>query len=148
MQYDERPTYLLSMCGILAMTIPYASTTCQWLARCILLGFFTAPVEAPHQISVTGVYFTHQRGKYMGNYTLCLAGSNYIASVNCGFIAQYHSWRSEDGEKKSAVVGTEAAETGTVYTKKTYIQKLALWTSRKGLNTMFCCYGYYDAGPD
>ncbi|KAJ5971173.1 Major facilitator superfamily domain general substrate transporter [Penicillium vulpinum] len=73
-----------------------------------------------------------------------------LASIKPNNCARTHSPKlsSEDGEKKSAVVGTEAAETGTVYTKKTYIQKLALWTSRKGLNTMFCCYGYYDAGPD
>ncbi|KXG51345.1 Major facilitator superfamily domain, general substrate transporter [Penicillium griseofulvum] len=184
MQYGKRPTYLLSMMGILAMTMwgPYAKTTGQWLARCILLGFFTAPVEALPQISVTDVYFTHQRGTYMGLYAFCLAGSNYIAPVICGFIAQYHGWRwvfyypsifvgcatvflfffceettysranvdemgnfahtqlpklSSDGEKKSTAADTEPAETGTVYTKKSYISKLALWSPRKDTNTMF-----------
>ena len=34
---------------------PYANTKGQWLARNILLGFFTAPVEALPQISVTDV---------------------------------------------------------------------------------------------
>lgn len=29
----------------------------------------------------------------MGLYTLCLAGSNYIAPVICGFIAEYHGWQ-------------------------------------------------------
>lgn len=29
----------------------------------------------------------------MGLYALCLAGSNYIAPVICGFIAEYHGWR-------------------------------------------------------
>lgn len=29
----------------------------------------------------------------MGLYTLCLAGSNYIAPIICGFIAEYHGWQ-------------------------------------------------------
>ncbi|KAJ5271432.1 hypothetical protein N7505_007190 [Penicillium chrysogenum] len=95
MQYGKRPTYMLSLMGILGMTMwgPYANTKGQWLARNILLGFFTAPVEALPQISVTDVYFTHERGTYMGLYAFFLAGSNYLAPVICGFIAQYQGWR-------------------------------------------------------
>lgn len=29
----------------------------------------------------------------MGLYALCLAGSNYIAPIICGFIAEYQGWR-------------------------------------------------------
>ncbi|KAJ5780832.1 hypothetical protein N7457_005992 [Penicillium paradoxum] len=95
MQYGKRPTYIISLIGILGMTMwgPYAGTKGQWLARNILLGFFTAPVEALPEISITDVYFTHQRGTYMGLYAFCLAGSNYLAPVICGFIAEYHGWR-------------------------------------------------------
>ncbi|EKV17447.1 MFS transporter, putative [Penicillium digitatum PHI26] len=75
------------------VSVPYASTKGQWLARNIILGFFTAPVEAIPQISVTDVYFTHERGAYMGLYAFFLAGSNYFAPVICGFIAQYQGWR-------------------------------------------------------
>jgi MFS family permease len=38
-------------------------------------------------------YFTHERGTYMGLYAFFLAGSNYLAPVICGFIAQYQGWR-------------------------------------------------------
>ena len=34
---------------------PYASTNGQWIARNIISGFFTAPVEALPEISVTDV---------------------------------------------------------------------------------------------
>jgi MFS family permease len=57
------------------------------------MGFFVAPVEALPEISVTDVYFTHQRGTYMGIYSFALAGSNYFAPVICGFIAERQGWR-------------------------------------------------------
>ncbi|KAF7550228.1 hypothetical protein G7Z17_g5870 [Cylindrodendrum hubeiense] len=40
-----------------------------------------------------GIYFTHERGTYMGIYAFTLAGSNYFAPVICGFIAEYQGWR-------------------------------------------------------
>ncbi|KAF5861923.1 hypothetical protein ETB97_012322 [Aspergillus alliaceus] len=64
----------------------------QWIGRSILSGFFTSPVEALPEITVTDVYFTHERGTYMGLYAFFLAGSNYFAPVICGFIAEYQGW--------------------------------------------------------
>ncbi|KAL1985733.1 hypothetical protein VTN96DRAFT_7481 [Rasamsonia emersonii] len=95
MQYGKRLTYLISVLGVLAMTMwgPYGLTEGQWIARNILLGFFTAPIEALPEITVTDVYFTHERGTYMGLYSFFLAGSNFLAPVICGFIAQYQGWR-------------------------------------------------------
>ncbi|KAJ5291086.1 hypothetical protein N7478_000337 [Penicillium angulare] len=95
MQYGKRMTYILSLAGILGTTMwgPYAKTQGQWIARCVLQGFFTAPIEALPEITVTDVYFTHERGTYMGLYAFFLAGSNYFAPVICGFIAQYQGWR-------------------------------------------------------
>lgn len=117
----------------------------------------------------------------MGMYALFLAGSNYLAPVICGFIAQYHGWRwvfywpsifcgcatiflffcceetnyvrtheetstdvsrisSQSGgnsEKPAWAADTEAAETGAIYTKKSYVKKLALWGPRQDQNAMF-----------
>ncbi|OQE20371.1 hypothetical protein PENSTE_c013G00161 [Penicillium steckii] len=95
MQFGKRLTYLLSLAGVLAMTMwgPYAPTNGQWIARNILSGFFVAPIEALPEVSVTDVYFTHERGTYMGLYAFFLAGSNYFAPVICGFIAEYQGWQ-------------------------------------------------------
>ncbi|KAL5362604.1 MFS general substrate transporter [Aspergillus floccosus] len=85
LQYGKRLTYLLSCVGTISNG--------EWIGRSILCGFFIAPIEALPEVSVTDVYFTHERGTYMALYAFFLAGSNYFAPVICGFIAQYHGWR-------------------------------------------------------
>ncbi|KAJ9234030.1 hypothetical protein DTO207G8_4075 [Paecilomyces variotii] len=90
LHYGKRLTYIISMLGCLAMTMWGNG---QWIARNIILGFFEAPIEALPEVSVTDVYFTHERGTYMGLYALFLAGSNYFAPVICGFIAEYQGWQ-------------------------------------------------------
>jgi MFS family permease len=57
------------------------------------MGFFIAPIEALPEITVTDVFFTHQRGTWMGVYAFTLAGSNYFTPVICGFIAEYQGWQ-------------------------------------------------------
>ncbi|EAW15152.1 putative MFS transporter [Aspergillus clavatus NRRL 1] len=71
---------------------PYVRSNGEWIGRSIVSGFFLAPIEALPEVTVTDVYFTHQRGSYMGLYAFFLAGSNYFAPVICGFIAQYQGW--------------------------------------------------------
>ncbi|KAL2678828.1 hypothetical protein Neosp_009580 [[Neocosmospora] mangrovei] len=95
MQYGKRATYLLSLAGTLACTVagPHIRTNGQWLGRSILTGFFIAPIEALPEISVTDVYFTHERGTYLGVYSLFLTGSNFFAPVICGFIADRQGWQ-------------------------------------------------------
>ncbi|KAF9885252.1 hypothetical protein FE257_000612 [Aspergillus nanangensis] len=94
LHYGKRLTYLLSAAGTIGITMwgPYCSTKGAWLARGVLQGFIAAPIEALPEISVTDVYFTHERGTYMALYALSLTGSNYFAPVICGFIAEYQGW--------------------------------------------------------
>ncbi|KKK16751.1 MFS transporter [Aspergillus rambellii] len=94
LQYGKRVTYMISLLGILGTMVwgPYVSSNGEWIARSVISGFFAAPIEALPEISVTDVYFTHERGTYMGLYAFFLAGSNYFAPVISGFIAEYQSW--------------------------------------------------------
>jgi MFS family permease len=71
----------------------YCTSNGEWIARCIVMGFFAAPIEALPEICVTDVYFTHQRGKYMGFYAIALGGSNYFAPIISGFIADGQGWQ-------------------------------------------------------
>ncbi|KIV83248.1 hypothetical protein PV11_05293 [Exophiala sideris] len=95
LRYGKRLTYLLSIIGCIGCTMwgPYARTNGAWIAKNVVNGFFAAPIEALPEISVTDVYFHHQRGTYMGVYAFFLAGSNYFAPVICGFIAQDMNWK-------------------------------------------------------
>ncbi|KAL7802259.1 major facilitator superfamily domain-containing protein [Trichoderma aethiopicum] len=88
LQYGKRLTYLLSMLGIVAVSVwsPFAKGQGQWIARNIVAGFVAAPIEALPETSITDIYFAHERGTYMGWYAWILATSNYFAPVICGFI--------------------------------------------------------------
>ena len=95
LQYGKRPAYLLSTLGILGMTIwsPYTQGNGQWIAKNILGGFFAAPIEALPELSVTDVYFAHQRGTYLALYAFALVGSNYLAPIMCGWINDGQGYR-------------------------------------------------------
>ncbi|KIW17089.1 hypothetical protein PV08_04280 [Exophiala spinifera] len=94
LRYGKRLTFLISVLGAIATSMwsPYVRSNGEWIARCIVMGFFIAPIEALPEISVTDIYFTHQRGTWMGVYAFSLAGSNYFTPVICGFIADQQSW--------------------------------------------------------
>ncbi|SPJ78071.1 related to transporter protein HOL1 [Fusarium torulosum] len=95
LRYGKRLTYLISILGAIGTSIwsAHVSSNGEWIAKCIIQGFFIAPIEALPEISITDIYFTHQRGTYMGVYALALAGSNYFAPVISGFIAEYQGWQ-------------------------------------------------------
>ncbi|KAK5194043.1 hypothetical protein LTR47_005365 [Exophiala xenobiotica] len=95
LQYGKRPIYLLSLLATLAIQVwaPYTTTNGQWIANKILQGFFGAPIESLCEISVTDIYFTHERGFYMAIYGLFLAGSNFFAPIIAGFIANGQGWQ-------------------------------------------------------
>ncbi|KAL4957812.1 MFS general substrate transporter [Aspergillus filifer] len=94
LQYGKRMTYMLSLAGAVGTSVwgPYVKSNGEWIARSVITGFVLAPIEALPEVTVTDVYFTHERGTYMGLYAFFLAGSNYFAPVICGFIAEYQSW--------------------------------------------------------
>ncbi|GME65102.1 mfs general substrate transporter [Neofusicoccum parvum] len=94
LQYGKRPVYLISILGTMGMCLwgPYTKTNGQWTASKILQGFFGAPIESLCEISVTDIYFTHERGRYLGLYALLLAGSNFFAPIIAGFINDGQGW--------------------------------------------------------
>jgi MFS family permease len=57
MRFGKRPAYLLSVLGALGTSIwsAYVKSDGEWIAKCIIQGFFNAPIEALPEISVTDV---------------------------------------------------------------------------------------------
>jgi MFS family permease len=66
--------------------VPHATTNSQYIVTKVLQGFFGAPTESLCEISITDVYFTHERGTYMGVYAFTLAGSNFLVPILAGCI--------------------------------------------------------------
>ncbi|KAF3393696.1 hypothetical protein DPV78_009718 [Talaromyces pinophilus] len=95
LKYGKRLTYLISVLGGIGVTVwsSYVRSNGEWIANRILMGFVIAPIEALPEITVTDVFFTHERGFYMSLYAMALAGSNYFTPVICGFIAEYQGWQ-------------------------------------------------------
>ncbi|KAK1002199.1 hypothetical protein LTR54_008211 [Friedmanniomyces endolithicus] len=95
LQYGKRPVYLISILATLGIQVwaPYTTSNGQWIANKVLQGFFGAPIESLCEISVTDIYFQHERGAYIALYALLLAGSNFVAPVFAGFIADGQGWK-------------------------------------------------------
>ncbi|ESZ93039.1 hypothetical protein SBOR_6560 [Sclerotinia borealis F-4128] len=95
LQYGKRPVYLFSMLATLGtmLWVPHATTNSAWIGGKILQGAVGAPVESLCEISITDIYFAHERGAYMGLYAFMLLGSSFLAPVLAGFINDGQGWR-------------------------------------------------------
>ncbi|KUJ06784.1 major facilitator superfamily transporter [Mollisia scopiformis] len=95
LQYGKRPAYLLSMCvSIVIMGVtPLCTTNGPYLATKILQGFFGAPVESLCEISMTDIWFSHERPLWLAVYGLSLAASGKLAPVFAAFINTGMGWR-------------------------------------------------------
>lgn len=91
----RRPIYLLSMLMLAAVSegTAWVNNFPQWAAVRILYGFLVAPVEALPEVSIPDTYFAHERGAYIGIYSLVLSGSNFVAPLVAGFMNEAVGWR-------------------------------------------------------
>ncbi|RDW86610.1 uncharacterized protein DSM5745_03252 [Aspergillus mulundensis] len=87
-QFGKRPVYLVTLAGTLGVMVwqPHIRSNGAWIAAKILQGFFGAPMESIAEVTVSDVFFTHERGRYMALYALALGYSNGIAPLITGFI--------------------------------------------------------------
>ncbi|OJJ08760.1 hypothetical protein ASPVEDRAFT_879616 [Aspergillus versicolor CBS 583.65] len=91
--YGRRGVYLMSLLGTAMMNIwaGYATTNPTWIATRILIGFFGAPCEALAGVTMADIWFTHERGTYMGLFTLAMFGGT-LGPVPAGFITDAMGW--------------------------------------------------------
>ncbi|CDK25215.1 unnamed protein product [Kuraishia capsulata CBS 1993] len=95
MQIGKRPIYIFSVTSVCLLTLweAYCSSGGEWIGSKILQGFFAAPIEAMCEITVSDVFFEHERGTWMSVYALALFASNYMAPMVAGFISDGQGWK-------------------------------------------------------
>ncbi|KAJ0125333.1 major facilitator superfamily transporter [Diaporthe amygdali] len=94
LQYGKRPAYLLSLVAniIIMATAPLCTTSRTYQVSRVLLGLFGSPVESLCEISITDIWFTHERPKYMAWYGWSLALTGKLAPMISGFINTGMGW--------------------------------------------------------
>ncbi|KAM3421147.1 hypothetical protein BST61_g1560 [Cercospora zeina] len=95
LQYGKRPAYLFSMLASIAImtSAPWCTNRNTYLANKVLQGFFGAPVEALCEISITDIWFAHERPKYLAWYGFGLSVTGKLAPMLAGFINDGQDWR-------------------------------------------------------
>ncbi|KAK3348934.1 major facilitator superfamily transporter [Lasiosphaeria hispida] len=93
--YGRRGVYLGSTLGCVPLMVwtAYSKSAGEWYAHRILAGFFAAPIESLPEISIPDVFFAHDRGAWMSLYVFALFGSNFLAPLCAGWLAEACGWR-------------------------------------------------------
>ncbi|ONH70187.1 Protein HOL1 [Cyberlindnera fabianii] len=94
LQYGKRPIYLISTLAtaLICVWAPHTKSNGEWIGSKILQGFFGAPIESLCEISVTDIFFEHERARGMGIYAVALLTSNFVAPLVAGFITNGIGW--------------------------------------------------------
>ncbi|KAH3687031.1 hypothetical protein WICPIJ_001975 [Wickerhamomyces pijperi] len=89
-QYGKRPVYLFSMFATCLVSVwaPFVKARSHQIADRILIGFFSSPIESLCEITITDIFFEHERATWLGIYGLALVTSNFLAPVFAGLITQ------------------------------------------------------------
>lgn len=95
LQFGKRPVYLISILGTMAVQIwaPYTKTNGQWIGHKILQGFLGAPIESLCEVTVSDIWFEHERGSWMGLYAFIMLFGSFMAPFFGGFITQGMDWK-------------------------------------------------------
>jgi hypothetical protein len=85
--FGRRSTLVGSVILVTAMTIwtAFVSTRGEFFANRFLLGTFVSPQETLIEIIVGDLYFTHDRGFYLGLYAWALFAGAFLSPVASGY---------------------------------------------------------------
>ncbi|CDO93832.1 unnamed protein product [Kluyveromyces dobzhanskii CBS 2104] len=94
LQYGKRPVYVLTMLATALICVwpPYTKSKGEWIGSKVVQGFFGAAIESLPEITVSDLFFEHQRSTGLATYGLTLLFASYIAPCIAGFIADGQSW--------------------------------------------------------
>ncbi|EXJ56382.1 uncharacterized protein A1O5_12649 [Cladophialophora psammophila CBS 110553] len=95
LRYGRRPMYLLTALFLLGIAIWQAVfyTGEEYLAYSTLCGIAGALNEALFQVTISDLFFVHQRGTMNGCFLISVNAGVYLSPVAAGYIAASHNWR-------------------------------------------------------
>lgn len=95
LQYGKRPVYLFSMLATSLVCVwpPYTRSNGEWIASKILQGLFGSCVESLPEISMSDLFFEHERSLGLSLYGLTLMAVSYAAPLVAGFISAGQGWQ-------------------------------------------------------
>ncbi|KAF7551559.1 hypothetical protein G7046_g7686 [Stylonectria norvegica] len=95
LNYGRRPTLVCSIIATTLVTLwsAYVKTKGEFYANRIILGVVASPMETLIEVVIGDVFFTHDRGFYMGIYCWALWCGALLAPVASGFVASSLGWR-------------------------------------------------------
>ncbi|KAL4888669.1 major facilitator superfamily domain-containing protein [Aspergillus ambiguus] len=94
--YGRRPVYLLGnlIAAVTNIGAGYCNTWSGVLVTRVFNGLGAGATIAMGAATICDLYFVHQRGVYMGIYTLFLTNGAHLAPILGGFVAEYLGWRA------------------------------------------------------
>ena len=92
--YGRRPVYLIgsSVGAITNIAAGYSPTWAGVLVTRAINGIAAGAPGALGAATICDLYFLHERGFYMGIFTLFLTNGPHVAPLMGGFLAEYLSW--------------------------------------------------------
>lgn len=93
--YGRRMVYIICLLSSIVGSIWLARTmnTQSALWNQLFIGASESCAEATAQLSLSDIYFRHQRGSVMGFYLLATSVGTYLGPLIAGFIADDTNWR-------------------------------------------------------
>ncbi|KAB8281341.1 major facilitator superfamily domain-containing protein [Yarrowia lipolytica] len=94
-KYGKRPVYLISVLGTALIQLwgPKINSSGTWIGSKVIQGLLGASVESLCEVTVSDLWFEHERGRWIGVYGFALMFASNIAPVFAGFITQSMGWR-------------------------------------------------------
>ncbi|KAM5346720.1 hypothetical protein ACJ41O_009725 [Fusarium nematophilum] len=95
LNYGRRLTLVVSIILTTGVTLwtAYVQGRGEFFANRILLGIVSSPQETLIEVIIGDIFFTHDRGFYMGAYSWTLWCGAFLAPVASGYVAQELGWR-------------------------------------------------------
>lgn len=95
LKFGRRPVYIITALLMTASAIwqGRAQTTGDFIGSNVIAGLAGAVNEALFQVTVSDLFFVHQRASANGMYLAAVCIGNYLGPVAAGYVAESQGWR-------------------------------------------------------